>query len=133
MKWIRRYFVAVALFAGLLGLCLILSPESIVHLFVETTFGSTELFFIRFIGTTLLGLSLLNSFAARSNVETMKLACLINIVSLAPATTVSVYGVMHQIIAVNRFLFIAEHMVLLCGFVLVYVYVRRIADDDHKK
>ena len=125
MKWIKLFFYSVAFFAAMLGIILIFYPTLIVTLFLNTPLTTSGTFFIRFIGTTLFGFGLLNARAATSNIDSMKIACEVNIASLAPALVISIYGAYSHIIVSHQLLFIGEHLVLLGSFVVVYTALRR--------
>jgi hypothetical protein len=80
--------------------------------------GATGDFFIRFIGSALLGYAVLNHLSAKTkDREVRRIAIIANLVTLSVATMLSVAGVISGTIKHDQWILILEHVIFTVGFV----------------
>lgn len=115
-KLVRSFFVLAGLTTLILGLGLVISPQWVTNIFVNDPISANGIFFIRFAGTSLLGFSILNFYAFNKSPQLLRLAAIVNIASLAPATVIAVWTYQHYSIDNFRWLIVAEHLFFLSGF-----------------
>lgn len=115
-KLVRSFFVLAGLTTLILGLGLVISPQWVTNIFVNDPISANGIFFIRFAGTSLLGFSILNFYAFNKSPQLIRLAAIVNIASLAPATVIAVWTYQQYSIDKFRWLIVAEHMFFLLGF-----------------
>jgi hypothetical protein len=95
-------------------LVLLFWPEQILQWFIP---GATGDFFVRFIGSALMGYAALNVLTAQTKDRTAQtIALWSNLVTLVIATCLSLYGVATGMITQLGWLLIAEHLLFLSGF-----------------
>jgi len=103
---------------ALIGIGLLLAPDIILHWFVPSAPGD---FFVRFIGSALLGYSTLNLLASNSNdMKTYRIALDANLATLSVATALSIIGVASGQVERLGWLLIGEHVV----FTLLFIWAR---------
>jgi hypothetical protein len=113
--FIVRYLQLTALVTAIIGVVLLLWPEQILQWFIP---GATGDFFIRFIGSALLGYATLNWQAASSNnYDVRRIVLEGNLVTLVVATILSTVGVLNHTITNYQWLLIVEHVFFTSGFV----------------
>lgn len=115
---VRSFFVLAAITTLFLGLGLLVSPHWFTSIFVNDPISLSGIFFIRFAGTSLVGFSVLNFYAFNKSPELLRLAAIVNIASLAPATVIAVWTYQQYSIDKFRWLIVAEHIIFLAGFSL---------------
>jgi hypothetical protein len=109
-----NYLRVTAVVTALIGVSLLFQPDVILQRFIP---GATGDFFVRFIGSALLGYSTLNWLASGSNdLKTYRIALDANLVTLSIATILSIAGVASGTIENLGWLLIAEHMVFTAFF-----------------
>jgi tetrahydromethanopterin S-methyltransferase subunit C len=107
-----------------IGVILLCFPGVILHLFIP---GSNEGFFIRFIGSALIGYSTLNFLASNANhIKIYKIALDANLVTLCIATILSIVGVMSGAIATYGWLLVLEHSVFTGLFAAARVVTKKL-------
>lgn len=112
-----NYLRGTAIITAGIGLVLLFWPQQILSLFIPS---NGEDFFIRFIGSALLGYSTLNYLSSRSTQRRIhEIAMEANIVTLAVATVISIVGVASQTITHFGGLLIAQHVIFLSFFLWV--------------
>lgn len=115
----QRYLEFTALVTLGVGLVLLFWPGRILEWFIP---GATGDFFVRFIGSALVGYASLNHFAAREHERSARrLAIMSNIITLSIATLLSIAGVLSGSIVTNHALIIGEHVLFLSGFIYAYI------------
>lgn len=108
------YLRVTALVTAFIGVSLLLRPDIILQWFIP---GATGDFFVRFIGSALLGYSTLNWLASNSNdIKTYLIALDANLVTLSIATVLSVVGVASGTVEQYGWLLIGEHVVFTVFF-----------------
>ncbi len=109
-----NYLRVTAAVTALLGISLLFQPDVILQWFIP---GATGDFFVRFIGSALLGYSTLNWLASGSNdLKTYRIALDANLVTLSTATTLSIVGVASGTIENLGWLLIVQHVVFTACF-----------------
>ncbi len=109
-----NYLRVTGVVTALIGVSLLLRPDIILQWFIP---GATGDFFVRFIGSALLGYSTLNWLASASNdLKTYRIALDANLVTLSIATILSIVGVASGTIENLGWLLIAEHVVFMACF-----------------
>lgn len=112
--FVRWYLIVTAAITFAIGLVLLFWPEGILQWFIP---GATGGFFIKFIGSSLIGYSALNALAAHSaDIFAQRLALWSNFVTLVIATGLAIYGVLSHQIHQNGWLIIFEHILFTAGF-----------------
>lgn len=112
--YICNYLLFTAAATAGIGVILLFWPESILQWFIP---GATGHFFIRFIGSALMGYAALNVMAALArDAETQRIALWSNLVTLSIATVLSIYGVASNQIQSMASLIIVEHILFTVGF-----------------
>ena len=114
----KYYLQLTAVITALLGVALTGRPDIILQWFIPSADGD---FFIRFIGSALIGFSALNFLAAKSNdMKTYHIAIDANIVTLSIATILSIIGVISGVIENLGWLLIGEHL----AFAMLFVWAK---------
>lgn len=121
---IRIFFLAASLTTALIGTALLVSPSLVTNIFLDYPLEDSGLFFIRFAGTSLLGFSFLNYYASIKQPSFLKTAAVVNIVSLAPATLISIWTYSSGYIDSYKWLIILEHSIFLAGFIASWLLLR---------
>ena len=117
-KFATYYLRLTAAITALLGIILITRPDIILQWFIPSTDGD---FFIRFIGSALLGYSTLNFLASSSNdMTTYRIALDANLVALSIATILSLIGVVIGVVENLGWLLVGEHL----AFAVLFLWVR---------
>ena len=110
------YLQLIAGITAVIGLVLLLWPEWILKWFIP---GATGVFFVRFIGSALLGYATLNVLSSKvNNYDIRRIAIDANLVTLTVALILSVVGVVSGAITHDQLLLIGEHVVFVTGFVV---------------
>lgn len=110
-----NYLRVTAIITAGIGLVLLFWPQQILSLFIPS---DGQDFFVRFIGSALLGYSTLNYLSSRTDQRRIhEIAMEANIVTLAVATAISIVGVANQTVTHFGGLLIAEHVIFLGLFV----------------
>ena len=113
-----NYLRLTALVTALIGVGLLFRPDIILSWFIPEAKGD---FFIRFIGSALLGYSTLNWLASRSeDLKTYRIALDANLVTLTIATILSSVGVVTGVVEQLGWLLIGEHVI----FTLLFIWAR---------
>jgi cytochrome c biogenesis protein CcdA len=115
-RYIKKYFVIVSIIAFILGLVLYFTPSTLLNLFMDTPMSNKNLYFPRFIGTTLFAFGYLNYWASSQNLTIIRNVAIVNIMSLLPATLLSFSAYFFPMIDRNRWLLCLEHTLILLGF-----------------
>ena len=116
-----NYLRITAVVTAIIGLTLLFWPEQILNLFIPT---ANENFFVRFIGSALLGYSTLNFLTSRVEDRRMhQIALDANLVTLTIATILSIIGVASNVVTNFGWLLIGEHVV----FTSLFVWARIVA------
>lgn len=114
LPFVRGYLLATAAITATIGIIVLFWPEQILTWFIP---GATGDFFVRFIGSALLGYATLNILAAETkDFEAQNLALWSNFVTLTVATVVSVFGALSGDIVTLPQLLIGEHVLFMSGF-----------------
>jgi hypothetical protein len=123
-RTIETFFLLAAAITALLGLGLLFMPAFVTNIFLDQQIEKSGLFFIRFAGTSLLGFSVLNFYVARREHRLLRLAALVNGVSLAPATVISIWTYRLNYIDHFQWLIVLEHGFFFTGFVWSWYALR---------
>lgn len=116
------YLQSTAAITFIIGIVLLFWPERILQWFIPEATGD---FFIRFIGSTLVGYSTLNYLASRSgNLRTCQIAIDANLVTLGVASLLSIIGVTSGTIRSYEWLIIAEHVFFFALFVWARILIK---------
>lgn len=108
------YLTSIACITALLGIFLIVLPGVIGQLFFDNNDSSIN-FFVRMLGSTLVGYGALCILAVRSkNVHVYKAAVWANLTTLLTATIISV--AYSNIYTSYGWLVILQHVIFTCGF-----------------
>ena len=118
---VRGFFCLAGFVTLFLGMVLLVAPTQVTNIFLDAPISESGLFFIRFAGTSLLGFSVLNFYACTKSLELLRLAAVVNIASLAPATIIAIWTYQQYSIDKFRWLIVAEHVFFLSGFILCLV------------
>ncbi len=119
-----NYLRITALVTAFIGLGLLLWPDRTIQWFIA---GGENSFFVRFIGSALLGYSTLNWLASKSrDFKTYRIAVDANLVTLNIATILSIIGVASGAIGQLGWLLILEHAL----FTLLFVWARYTIKKD---
>lgn len=114
LPFVRTYLLITAGATFAIGVILLFWPEQILQWFIP---GATGDFFVRFIGSALVGYSVLNTLAAETkNYYAQEIALWANFVTLSIATILSIYGVASGQITAMASLLIGQHIVFTTGF-----------------
>ncbi len=113
-----NYLRVTAAVTALIGVSLLLRPDLILQWFIPDATGG---FFVRFIGSALLGYSTLNWLASNSrDMKTYRIALDANLVTLSIATVLSIIGVASGAVERLGWLLIGEHV----AFTVLFVWAR---------
>lgn len=116
LSFVRSYLLLTGVVTAGIGLVLLFWPEQILQWFIP---GATGDFFVRFIGSALMGYAALNFLTAQTKDRVaQKIALWANLVTLVIATGLSLYGVASNMITQRGWLIITEHVVFVAGFAL---------------
>lgn len=116
LPFVRTYLLVTAAATFAIGVILLFWPEQILQWFIP---GATGDFFVRFIGSALVGYSVLNTLAAETkDYYAQEIALIANLVTLSIATCLSIYGVVSGQITSMTGLLIGEHIVFTVGFAI---------------
>ncbi len=99
-------------------------PGDVTNIFLNDPIRASGLFFIRFAGTSLLGFSVLNFYAVNKDRSLLRLAALINVTSLAPATVLSFWTYSFDYIDKFQRLIVLEHTFFLTGFLVCWLQLK---------
>jgi len=114
------YLQITAVITASIGLVLLFWPEQILQWFIP---GATGDFFIRFIGSALLGFSTLNFLASKSgDIRVYQIALDANLVTLSVATALSIVGTINGSVQSYQWLLIGEHVM----FVSLFAWARSV-------
>lgn len=125
---VRYFFILSGFTTACLGIGLLFFPEPTTSIFLNQPIEASGLFFIRFAGTSLLGFSVLNFYTANKEYSLLKLAALINVTSLAPATVLSLRTYGTGYIDKFQWLIVLEHVFFLTGFLLCWFQLKNRTD-----
>jgi hypothetical protein len=118
MNFAQKYLEVTAGITLFIGGFVLFNPSLILDWFIP---GANNAFFVRFIGSTLIGYAVLNHRAARQKSrEARELAIVSNIATLFIATVISIVGVLNGSITSYQWLIVSEHLVFLGGFIFAY-------------
>lgn len=113
-KFTYYYLASIAFVTALLGVVLIVLPGLVEKLFFDNGDSSVN-FFVRMLGSTLVGYGALCFLAVRSEkIEAYKVAVWANLSTLLIATVVSL--AYYNIYTGYGWLVICQHLVFTCGF-----------------
>lgn len=108
------YLWSIAFITTLLGLVLVLLPNIIGHLFFDNGDSSTN-FFVRMLGSTLIGYGVLCFLSAKSKkVEVYKIAVWANLSTLITASIISI--TYKDIYTGYGWVVIGQHLIFTTGF-----------------
>lgn len=111
---VRGYLLLTGGVTAGIGLVLLFWPEQILQWFIP---GATGDFFVRFIGSALMGYAALNMLTAQTkDREAQTIALWANVVTLVIATGLSIYGVVTHMVTQFGWLLITEHVLFVAGF-----------------
>lgn len=114
LRFVHNFLVATSGITATIGFILLFWPEAILQWFIP---GATGDFFIRFIGSALIGYAILNALAADTKQRhTQNIALWSNFTTLSIATGLSVFGVLSHAVTQLGWLLIGEHLVFVTGF-----------------
>lgn len=120
-----NYLRLTAVVTAVIGVGLLLRPDIILTWFIPDAHGD---FFIRFIGSALLGYSTLNWLASRSDdLTTYRIALDANLMTLSIATALSSIGVITGVVEQFGWLLIGEHVIFTLLFIWARVTIRESA------
>lgn len=112
--FVKNYLLITSFTTFVIGVLLLFWPERILQWFIP---GASGDFFVRFIGSALIGYAALNFMTAQSkNAEAQRLALWSNLITLSIATILSIYGVISGQIQAMQALLIIEHVIFTAGF-----------------
>lgn len=114
MKFTRFYLYIAGAATGAIGLTAILSPKIFDVLLFGST-GPTSVFFLQMLGSTLMGYTALNIWAAYTNTySAMRLAVMANMITLTIAVIVILINL--ETIEQNKWVLVSEHILFTLGF-----------------
>ncbi len=113
-QFVISYLRVIALVTLGLGLVLLVVPNRLLGIFFSTYYAGTD-FFVRMLGSTLVGYAGLNAVAAyKANIESLQTAVWGNLITLTIATIVSV-SYIHSFDN-YAWLMIGQHVLFVAGF-----------------
>lgn len=113
-RFVIVYLRVIALVTFGLGFGLLVRPSQLLHIFFSTYYPGTD-FFVRMLGSTLVGYAGLNAVAARKGTrESMETAVWGNLITLTIATFVSIRYA--HLFSHYAWLMIGQHVVFVSGF-----------------
>ncbi|MBP6880605.1 hypothetical protein KBC31_03190 [Candidatus Saccharibacteria bacterium] len=92
---------------------------------MNTSTPNKQLYFPRFIGTTLFAFGYLNYWASSQDVAVIRKVAIVNIMSLFPATLLSFSPYLFPMIDKNWWLLCLEHSMILFGFTAILYRLKR--------
>lgn len=114
IPFVRKYLIVTAAITATIGIIMLFWPGQILTWFIP---GATGDFFVRFIGSALLGYAGLNVMAAETKDFTAQTITLwSNFITLSVATLLSIAGVIAGEITSFQWLIIGEHVLFVSGF-----------------
>lgn len=123
-RTVRTILQWAAFFTFWIGLGTLLIPEVIIHWF--DGFEAPNLHFVRFIGTALIGFSVINWLYSRlNNLEYILPAIYGNLASLSLAIIVDAIGLYLHMLAPLAWLILALHAVFAGAFLYCVLLIRR--------
>lgn len=113
-SFVAVYLRVIAIITLGLGFGLLVRPSQLLHIFFSTYYPGTD-FFVRMLGSTLVGYAGLNAVAARKGTrESMETAVWGNLITLTIATFVSIRYT--HLFSHYAWLMIGQHVVFVSGF-----------------
>lgn len=114
MEFTRFYLYIAGIATGIIGLTAIFIPKFFDVLLFDTTLP-TSVFFLQMLGSTLMGYTALNLWAAYTHTyAAMRLAVMANMITLTIAIVIILVNL--NSVQKNQWLLISEHVLFTLGF-----------------
>ena len=122
ISFVKLFLLTTIIATAGIGGAFLIVPSTIPDIFSEVYIKAEVAFYLRFFGVVILGYSYLNVSALLNfdNKNLLKLVCQINILSLGLSMVISLIGLNQGFLVNYSFLFIAEHLFFLSGFIYIY-------------
>ncbi len=123
-----EYFLQLTVIAtAAIGGSFLFAPHAIPGIFSQDYVEPIARFYLQFLGATMFGYSIMNAYALNYYADKrLRLAITtVNICSLSMGLALSVYGAVTGVLSNLVWVFVAEHLIFLIGFILLFRATRK--------